>query len=59
MMTTTSRIAPPTAVGTAMAIARSRSLNPAEVTPPVVGVVGVSAREKYVNFDALDKITWF
>ena len=43
MMTTRSRIAPPTAVGTAMAIARSRS--PIGVTGPGVGGLGVPARE--------------
>ena len=47
MITTRSRIAPPTAVGTAMAIARSRPLSPVGVSPRVVGAIGVSARKKY------------
>jgi len=44
MMTTKSRIAPTTAVGTAMAIVRSRALSPTEALGVIasdVGVVGI------------------
>ena len=42
MMMTKSRIAPTTAVGTAMAIVRSRSLSPTVLIASDVGVVGIS-----------------
>ena len=45
MMTTKSRIAPTTAVGTAIAIVRSRSLSPPVLTPPVVGEAGTPVRK--------------
>ena len=59
MMTTTSRIAPPTAVGTAMAIARSRSLNPVGETASVVGEPGIPAREKKTTLIHWTKVLGF